>query len=471
MNTNKFNYILIIVWFIIVLFASFHHELWRDEARVWWFITEYDFSTLLSQIQADGHTFLWYLILFPFNKLHFPIFTMQFISLLSVFFSVYIFSFKTKFNFLIKMLFVLSSGMIFFLPVIARNYSIIPPILFSLALLFPYRNKNPFLYSFCLILLSQTHILMFGTSFIIWLLFSFEQIKSIFFAEKNKKIISICNLLIFIIYIIFIFYSCFKILQNGDNILVNKIFEPITSSKINVFIYKHMYDMMNCSSLMKYIYIFSAIILAISILIADINAFIILLISLLFIFYIFINIWFNGVLFQKFFITTLIYIFCCIISYSKVKIKNIILQTSLLIYLLISFLIFNPIEIIKNNKIYKLSNTKEISEYLKKNKVEAGKDLLLIEYEYINEDNWKVYFSKDIYKSKIVLKTENNENKIVKELEKRPKLKYLIVNYKYEDFINKTQLKQIITYKKQNRSNLYGFCSDEYYYLYKIGED
>lgn len=471
MNIKKLNYVLVIVWLIIAVIAMFHHEIWRDEARVWWFLQEYDYKTLFRAIPNDGHPYLWYLILLPFAKNNFPVFTMQIVSLLSVFFSVCIFCFKSKFNFLIKVLFVLSSGMLYFLPVISRNYAIIPIFLFSLAVLYPKRNEHYFLYTFNLILLSQTHILMEGTSFILWLLFVIEQIKLMKLSDIKQTLLKLLNLLIFIIYAFFMLYIFTKLISTTTHPLILKVAYPVKISAVNVFVYKHLYDMFQCELFWKHLYFTAAGLLSLAILKCDFKAFLVLFVSLLFILYIFVHIWFGGIPYQKFFIITLIFVFCCMILNLQSRFNNVLVQSLLAIFLLISFYIFNPVDIIKKNIKYKFTNTKEIYDYLKKENLNSHENILLVDYEYTMEDTFKVYFKNNMFPRRDFKENEDYYSLINKEIEKRPNLKYIIVNSRYKNFINKTNLVPVILFSDNDKKVIYRFNTNEYYYLYKTGDD
>ena len=166
-TSKKFNWILIIVYLLITLTALLFHEIWRDEAQAWCIVRDLGFIDIYNMVRVEGHPMLWYLILMPFAKLGLPIISMQFINWLIVFASVIFFIFKSPFNYLQKILVTFSAGMIYFLPVIARNYTLIPILIFLLAYFYPKRTERPYLYSILIILLSQTHILMLGFSLIL----------------------------------------------------------------------------------------------------------------------------------------------------------------------------------------------------------------------------------------------------------------------------------------------------------------
>ncbi len=461
MNSKKINYVLIVIWLFIVVFTMFHHEIWRDEARVWWFVRDLNYKELFNSIRGDGHPYLWYLVLLPFAKSGFSPFVMQIMAVISVFFSVCIFCFKSEFNLLIKLLFIFSSGMLYFMPVIARNYALIPLILFAIALIYPKRNKSPFLYTAGIILLSQTHMLMWGACFILSILFIIEQI-------KNKEKYAMVTFLIFIIYAIVSAYIYLPVIFLKGAFFHSHIAKNVLSP-VHLSIFSDMknliMNMLICPKVYKYIYISSALLLIGIILKINYKAFLIFLFSTGFMLYVFVHIWFEGVPYQKFFLITLILVFCSMILHSKSKFDNIMLQISLSIFLAVSFYVFNPVKLIEQEIKYKFTNTKEIADFYNKN-IKSNKKIFLVDISYVLDDTWKVFLHSIDgvnYKPK-----DDYVQKINEEIQKRPFAQYLIVNSKYRKFINQTNYIPVIKINYRDRVSVYGFNAEEYYYLYKI---
>ena len=69
---NKFNLIIFFLYVIICVIAMLHHEMWRDETRVWYFVNSFDLKSLIDSIRFDGHPFLWYVFILFFNKIGLP---------------------------------------------------------------------------------------------------------------------------------------------------------------------------------------------------------------------------------------------------------------------------------------------------------------------------------------------------------------------------------------------------------------
>ncbi len=159
----------ILVGFILVL----NHESWRDEAQAWQIAKQLSLPDMFRQLKYEGHPCLWYLLLFPFAKLGFPFSWMGLISLFLMGAAAWLILKKAPFSAPVKILVVFSSFFVYYFPVVSRSYALIPPLLAWLAVLYPRRGEKPVWYGTALALLTQTHIMMIGLSFLLsffWLL-------------------------------------------------------------------------------------------------------------------------------------------------------------------------------------------------------------------------------------------------------------------------------------------------------------
>ena len=162
----KENKVEIIIMFVYVIstfiIGMFFHEKWRDEAQAWLMARDLNLFDLLKQMKYEGHPFLWQLILMPFAKLGFPYITESLISLLFMWIATWLLLIKSPFDKLVKIFILLSLPIIYFYPVIARNYSLIPLALFIIAILYKDRNEKKVHYCLAILFLAYTHILMWG---------------------------------------------------------------------------------------------------------------------------------------------------------------------------------------------------------------------------------------------------------------------------------------------------------------------
>lgn len=365
-NLNKLNILILFLWVMVTVFTMFHHEIWRDEAQVWCIARDLNMVDIFNSAKIEGHPLLWYIIVYPFAKLGFPVESMQIISLILVFVAVSFLLFKSPFNYFEKVIVSFSAGLLYYLPIVARNYALIPIVLFLIASLYPNRAKYPFAYAVLIILLSQTHIYMLGLCGILFVLFIFETIKER--AKKNVKSIILMGLNFIVLFFIF------NNTQNGNYALENGInnilpFNDILMLMSQVFVFPivnlfpQIYKYFNLISLSLFIPIF--MLFTYLILKADKKIFLILFFSTAFILYVFTRVYFNGILYQKIFLILLILIFCYWLYKQESIQKSKLLAFSFNVLFFISLLV-SPIVVWQEVK-YDFSSGKQIAYYIKNN--------------------------------------------------------------------------------------------------------
>lgn len=168
---------------VITIFFVIRHEIWADEAQAWLIVQNLGFIDLFKHLVNEGHPSLFYLLIMPFAKLKFSIFFMQILCWLSTCFGVFLLWQFAPFQKTTKLAITLSAGFLYFFPVIARSYSLLPLLLFLTATLYQDKNKHPIFYSILLVLIANTHVIMFCFAFLLGLFFVIENIK-----EKKQKV-------------------------------------------------------------------------------------------------------------------------------------------------------------------------------------------------------------------------------------------------------------------------------------------
>lgn len=200
------NIIITFLYAIFTLFIVINHETWADEAQVWQLCRHLNILHLFQHLINEGHPAFLYLLFMPFAKLGLSAFTMQLVcwgSMISAVFLLWQFS---PFNNWTKTAITISSGFLYFLPVIARSYSLLPLLVFGLAILYPKSKERPFLYIILLSITSCTHIIMLGFTFILGCIFIYKNIIKNFKTQTNsEKTKYISASLIFILSIAYIF--------------------------------------------------------------------------------------------------------------------------------------------------------------------------------------------------------------------------------------------------------------------------
>ncbi len=299
---NKINIIILIIWFIITIIGVMNHEVWRDEAQVWCLVRDLNFIDLYSSTRVEGHPMLWYLLLMPFAKLGVPVEIMNIVSFLFVGVAVAFLLWKSPFSFIEKILVTFSAGMVYFFPVIARNYALMPLAIFLMAYFYNQRAEKPYKYSLSLIFLSQTHILALGFCAIAFLLFTCEKIK-----EKRYY----PSFAILGINFAFLFFSFYR--ATSENVVIQMYSENTMDiyRLLNNFCYNYFSPVFSSSMPLNYIIFYGLLsIFAFYLFKIDKKLFMIFSASFAYIFYIFAKVWFGGVSYQKAFVLMLILIFC-----------------------------------------------------------------------------------------------------------------------------------------------------------------
>ncbi len=160
---RRWNYLVLIVFSVIVVITSFQHEPWYDEAQAWLLVRDTSLWDLLTHyLRYEGHPSLWYLVLWIPVKANLPY---QWINILPALISIagmWVFLRYSPFPFAVNLLFPFGFFMMFQYGIIARSYCLLPLVLFTIAAVYRKRFDIPIRYVLLLILLS--HISLHGTA-------------------------------------------------------------------------------------------------------------------------------------------------------------------------------------------------------------------------------------------------------------------------------------------------------------------
>ncbi len=356
---NKiFNIFLLVIFIAITVLTMINHELWRDEAQAWLVVRDMGMFGIINHVKTEGHPLLWYAILFPFAKLHLPVFSMQIVSCLLSLCAAFLLLFYSPFNKFTKTAVLFSSGFVYWYSVIARSYSLIPPLLCLCAMIYPKRLEKPYIYAFLLILLSNTHVLMFGFCAMLTLLFSFELI-----THKEKTIWPV-------VFSAVNYFSIILYLAMGryENALVQK-FSSQAATAVNCFqtvisVFRNIYG--NVHEYFCVIFLLMLVGFFIVLLKNDKKIFSVACSGILFQFFVYRYIWVTST--EKAFLLLLILLFSSWIILNKQevtkKVKNIVCTIIAVLFIFtfhISFLT------VKNDIKYSYSGSKEAARFIKNN--------------------------------------------------------------------------------------------------------
>ena len=167
-------------FFFLYLFAAlilvFSHEPWEDELQVWCIAQELSIPEIFHQMRYEGHFALWYLLQKPFIWLNLPLNLMNILAWILCVGAAGMLLACRSFGSVIKFLLLFSCPLLYWFPVVARNYALIPPALALIAGLYPVRLKKPFAYAFSLLLLVHSHAYMEGLAGILGAFFAWDLI-------------------------------------------------------------------------------------------------------------------------------------------------------------------------------------------------------------------------------------------------------------------------------------------------------
>ncbi len=184
-SKHKFSSALITaVYAVFTLIFVHFHEIWADEAQVWMLVKYISLPDLFQHLVNEGHPPFFYLVVMPFAKLFDNIVWMQLICWIASVLAVFLLWNNSKFNNLTKTVITLSAPFIYFFPTVARSYSIIPLFVFLLAIFHNKTKEHPFIYTFLIVALTHTHVIMAMFCFLLFVRFLYI---NIYLKYKNKE--------------------------------------------------------------------------------------------------------------------------------------------------------------------------------------------------------------------------------------------------------------------------------------------
>ncbi|MBP5287634.1 MAG: hypothetical protein J6Z08_07045 [Elusimicrobiales bacterium] len=189
-----------LVYAVITFLLCLKHEMWSDELNVWMAIKHYSFPELIKFSSEAGNPIFFFLPLLPFIKLGFSAHFIQIFCWLCSVSAVFLLNFLAPFGTVTKILITFGAPMLYHYSVMARCYSVLPPLMFLTAVLYPYiclqesaescktdrdsillKNTAVILYACCIAAIACTHIITFVFVAGLTALFVYKNI------IKNKK--------------------------------------------------------------------------------------------------------------------------------------------------------------------------------------------------------------------------------------------------------------------------------------------
>ena len=354
---NKKSILLIIVLLIYALITfviMMHHEIWGDEAQAWLVSRDLDFAGIIKHVRTEGHPLLWYFVILPFAKLNLPVVSMKIINWLIVLAGAGIFMWKAPFSIFSKISVLISSAFLYWFPALARSYCLVPLLLFLLAAFYKKQKEHPYLYAVLVILLAQTHVIMFAFCCALFVLFVLE---------NRKKEFALSSLIIFCGLLSVFLYLCGS---RAENSIVQSYHNGFSPELLNLIYKNVVFNIYNSVSVF-YTVIFTAFctFCAVLLLIKDRKLLFVWAFHHLYQFFIFVFIW--GIIAQRAYTLLFVSLFCLWIIYEKfeTKISKIVINT----FISLTFLATLPAcaNIITRDWIFTFSDGKNAAEFIKNN--------------------------------------------------------------------------------------------------------
>lgn len=161
LNINKLSWkhAVFFTYCLLLAINIFNHEPWFDEAQAWLLARDANLFDLFSKyLRYEGSPGLWHLLLMLPAKLGFPYFSLNITAGIIACAGVYLFIFYSPFPPVIKLLFPFSFFVFYQYAVVARSYTVIPLLLFLIAIFYERRFVNPFAYITFICLLANTSL-------------------------------------------------------------------------------------------------------------------------------------------------------------------------------------------------------------------------------------------------------------------------------------------------------------------------
>ena len=451
---NLYEFIVLLIYIIVIIVISLHHEFSLDENQSFLITRDLNFFDMIAQLKHEGHSFIWYAMLFPIAHLGFSIETQKIIPILFSVLTAFIILKKAPFNKIVKLLLLFSPGMIYYYSCFSRPYCLIVFLLSCIACIYKNKHEHPYAYSFLIGILANTHLVMVPVSFILEIIFLYDEKQ--LSKNKNEKniinnkkiwisIIIFCLLfLIEAIFVLFGYYYCSIVTHYDSDLILLNIVELLSKTWIKTL--KIYYGVGNTS-------VFYSIITGFVILLATIGSFfnlkkgIIFIVQFTFMYIIHSFFWF--VIPTRAYLSIYIIMFCLWISKESdskdkgnIRISNFLLYISLILFIIIT--VPHNYKCIKEdyNKLFSTGKVtaKYIEENIPKNSVflylyldyqqsVAGnldsndyKFYLALSDRYATFSSWDIDYDYTVNK-KYILKL----SKKIKELEKNYKNVYILV--------------------------------------------
>lgn len=174
-NSKLISAIAFLVFMILSITISIHHEPWEDEARQWLVTQEAPSSmSVLSNMGYEGSPGEWFLLISSLSKNHLPYWSIQVLAEIIIGSAVLIFLVYSPFDLLTKIIFMFGYFMVYEYSVIPRSYALSVLWMFVIAWQYRSRFDRKTLHTALILLLSATNTHSLIISFFVGVVFVYE---------------------------------------------------------------------------------------------------------------------------------------------------------------------------------------------------------------------------------------------------------------------------------------------------------
>lgn len=157
-----FEAIVLSLYTILVGCVTYYHEPWSDEAQAWLIARDSSLHDIfLKRLHYEGTPGLWHLLLWIFCRLHMSYAAMHWATALIGVGAVYILLRYSPFPPLVRATLSFTFPLVFQTAIIARSYSLVPPLAFLVCIVLTARRNRPLAFAILVGLLANTSLIAF----------------------------------------------------------------------------------------------------------------------------------------------------------------------------------------------------------------------------------------------------------------------------------------------------------------------
>ena len=187
-TVNLIYGIVAVIYAILLSIMVYKHEPWFDEAQAWLLARDLNpLKLIFKYLRYEGSPGLWHMVLTLFAKMGMPYYSINIVAAVAAFCGVIIFLKYAPFPPLIKILYPFTFFPFYQYAVVARSYTLLSVLLFSIAIVYKNKSEKTYKFTFLLILLSNLCLHGFIISICIIAVYGLDIIKDCAKFDNLKK--------------------------------------------------------------------------------------------------------------------------------------------------------------------------------------------------------------------------------------------------------------------------------------------